>query len=111
MRFEFGKVDFDDLIVLGVLISSEVVLESFGVGSDVGTVGSVKVFTHSLVVGEEGGSGTDFGTHVADGGHSSAGERSDTLTEVFNDSTSSSLDSKDTSNLEDNIYFSERLTC
>lgn len=101
--FEFREVDLDDLVVLGVLVGAEVVLESLGVRTDVGTVGRVEVLTHATVVGEERGGCTDFGTHVADGGHSSARERVDTLSEIFDDGSRSSLDGKDTSDLEDDI--------
>jgi hypothetical protein len=101
---KLGEVDLDDLVVLGVRVGGEVVLEGLGVLADVVTLGSVEVVTHAGVVGEEGGGSTDLGTHVTDGGHSSAGERVDTLTEVLDDGARSTLDGKDTGDLEDDIY-------
>lgn len=69
---ELGEVDLDDLVVFGSLVSSEVVGEGFSVLADVGTVGGIEVSSHSVVVGEKGSGGTDFGSHVTDGSHSGA---------------------------------------
>lgn len=96
--------NLDDLVVLGALVSPEVVLELGGVVGDVGTLGGLEVVGHAAVEGEHGGGGTNLGTHVTDGGHTSARERLETRAEVLDDSTSSTLDGKDASNLEDNVY-------
>lgn len=42
--------------------------------------------------------------HVADGTHTRAGDRLSAWTEVLDDSTSTTLDSEDASDLEDDIY-------
>ena len=57
-----------------------------------------------MVEGEKRGSSTDLSAHVTDSGHARARERLDTRTTVLHDGTSSTLDSKNTSNLEDDIF-------
>jgi len=100
---ELGEVDLDDLVVLGALVGLEVVREAASVVGNFGTLGGLEVVGHARVEGEEGGGGTNFGTHVANGGHTSARERLDTLTKVLDDSACSALDGKDTGNLEDDV--------
>jgi hypothetical protein len=104
VRLELREVDLDDLVVLGVLVRAEVLLERLGVLADVGALGRVEVRAHALVVREDRGGGTDLGTHVADGGHASARERGDTLTEVLDDGARAALDGEDAGNLEDDVY-------
>lgn len=77
--------------------------ELSGVVGDFGALGSVEVVGHALVEREEGGGSTDFGTHVANGGHTGCGERFNTRATVLDDGTGSALDGQDTSDLEDNI--------
>ena len=100
---EFGKVDFDDLVVFGILVGCEVVRELLGIVCDHGTVGGIEIVGHAVVEGEEGGGGTDFSTHVADGSHASAAEGFDTRAGVLDDGTCSTLDGKNASDLENDV--------
>ena len=92
------------LIVLSTLIGLEVVRETLSVLGDVRTVGRVEVVGHAVVKGEEGGSGTDFSTHVANGRHTRARQGLYTRTGVLNNSAGTTLDSEDASNLENDIW-------
>ena len=95
--------NLNDLVVFGTLVSGEVVLEAVSVGGNIATLGRLEVVGHTVVEGEERGRSTNFSTHVADSSHTSSRERVNTGTLVFDDSTSSTLDSQDTGDLEDNI--------
>ena len=95
--------DLDRLVVLSALVSLEVVLEALSVVGNISALGGVEVVDHAVVEGEEGGRRTNLGTHVADRGHTRAGERLDTRTSVLDDSTSAALDSEDTSDLQDDV--------
>lgn len=96
--------DLNDTVVVGTLIRLQVVLEALGILGDLTALGGVQIVGHAAVEGEHRRSSTDFSTHVADRSHASARERLDTRTGVLNDSTSSTLDRENTSNLEDNIW-------
>ena len=78
-------------------------LELLGVLANIRTTGGVEVVHHAVVEGEEGGSGTNLSTHVANGGHTRAGEGLDTRAGVLDDSASTTLDGEDAGNLEDDI--------
>ena len=78
-------------------------LESLRVVGDVGALRRVEVIDHAVVEREERGRSADFSTHVADRGHTGAGERLDTRSSVLDDSASSTLDGEDASNLENDI--------
>lgn len=95
--------NFNDLVVFCLLVSLEVVGEGLGVVGNLGALGSAEVVTHTLVVGEERSGCADFSTHIANSSHTSAAEGLDTRTSILDDGTSSTLDSENTSNLEDNI--------
>lgn len=103
MGLKLGEVDLDHLVVLCVLVGLQVVLERVGILGNLRTLGRVEILSHALVVREEGGSGTNFSTHVANGGHARAGERFNTRTSILDDSTSATLDGENASDLEDNI--------
>lgn len=77
--------------------------EGLGVVGDIRTFGGIKVVDHAVVEGEEGGGSTNFGAHVTNRSHTRARQRLDTRAPVFNNSTSSTLDSENTSNLENDI--------
>ena len=79
-------------------------LEALGVVGDFRALGRVEVVDHAVVEREERGRSADFSTHVADRGHTGARERLDTRSSVLDDSASSTLDGKNASNLEDDIY-------
>lgn len=104
VRLELGQVDFNQLVVLGTLVLAELLAIAPGEVGNVLTLGSLEVVVHAVVVGEERGGGTNFGTHVTDGTHTSARQIFDTRTMVLNDGTSTTLDGKETSDLEDNIW-------
>ena len=80
-----------------------VVLEGLSVVSDVETVGSLETIGHAVVEGEQRGHGTDLSAHVTSCSHSSSRERFDTWAFVFDDSSSSTLDGKYTSDLENDV--------
>jgi hypothetical protein len=101
---ELGQVNLDRLVVLGTLICLQVVLEGVGVVGDLGPVGRLQVIDHTVIEGEQRGRDTGLSTHIAGGGHSGSGERFETRALVFDDSSSSTLDGENTSELEDNIW-------
>lgn len=103
VRLKGGKINLNNLIVLEVRVSREIVLEGLGEGSNLASSGGSQIITHALIVGEDGGGGSNFGTHVADGSHTSARDALNTWTKVFNNGTSSSLDGEDVSNLKDDV--------
>ena len=92
------------LVIFGTLISLEVVLEALGIVGDVRPLRGIEVIDHAVVEGEEGGSGTNLSTHVANGGHTRAGEGLDTRAGVLNNSASTTLNGEDAGNLEDDIW-------
>lgn len=78
--------------------------EALSVSGNLSTFGSLEVVDHAMVEGEQRGRRTNFSTHVADRSHTRTRERLNTRTLVLNNSTSTALDSKDTSNLENDIF-------
>ena len=62
-REEKETYDGDQLVVLSSLVGLEVGVELLGVGSDLGSLSSLKVSLHSRVEGEDGGGGSDLGSH------------------------------------------------
>lgn len=98
------EVNLNELVVLGTSVSREKVLmvEVSKLG-DGGPASGVQVVGHGGVVGEDRGGSTNLGTHVANGTHTSARKSVNTLTKVLNNGTGTTLDGKDTSELEDNI--------
>ena len=100
---ELGQVDLDQLVVLSTLILAKVLGVGAGEVTNLLTLGSLQVVVHAVVEGEERGGGTNLSTHVTDGGHTSGREGVDTRTVVLNDGTSTTLDSQETSDLEDDI--------
>lgn len=55
-------------------------------------LGGLQVLVHALVVWERGACRANFGAHVANGGHTRAGDGVDTLAKVLNDGTRATLD-------------------
>ena len=71
-RLELVQVDVNVLIVLGAGVRGEdrhVLVSQVANG---GAASRVEVLLHAVVVGEDGGGGTDLGTHVANSSHTSA---------------------------------------
>jgi len=100
---ELRQVDLDELVVLGTLVLTELGSVFTREVTDVLTLGGLQVVVHTVVEGEHGGGGTNLSTHVTDGTHTSAGQGVDTGAVVLNDSTSTTLDSQQTGNLQDDI--------
>ena len=95
--------NLDDLVVLGTLIWNKIMGEPLSILGNLRTFGSVEVVHHTGVEGEERGGSTNFGTHIANGSHTSAGERLDTRACVLDNGTCSTLDGQDASDLQDDI--------
>ena len=64
----------DSLVVLGPLVWLKVVIELLRIPCDRCSVGRLKVLAHPVIEREKGSSRSNFGTHVADGGHTRAGK-------------------------------------
>lgn len=62
---ELGEVDLDELVVLSTLVLAELSGVLAGEVTDLATLGGGQVVVHAVVEGEEGGSSTNFSTHVA----------------------------------------------
>ena len=107
----FTTYNVDALVVLGALIGLEIVCKTLGVVGDLRPVRRVEVVSHTVVEGEHRGGSTNLGTHVTDGSHTRARKRFDTGTLVFDDSTGTTLDSEDTSDLENDICRSCKSEC
>ena len=60
------------------LVGTQVVLDLIGGIRDRFATGGLEVHLHVVVVTEQAARGADLGTHVADRGHTRAGERLDT---------------------------------
>lgn len=104
VRLELGQVDLQELVVLGALVFAELLGVEAGEVTNVGTLGGGEVVVHAVVEGEDGGGGTNFSTHVANGTHTSGGEGVDTRTVVFDDGTGTTLDGQVTSDAENDIW-------
>lgn len=103
VRLELGQVDLDQLVVLSTLVLAEVLGIGAGEFTNGLTLSDLQVVVHAVVEGEKRGRSTDFSTHVTDGSHTGGRKRVDTRTVVFDDSASTTLDSEETSDLEDDI--------
>ena len=103
VRLELGQVDLDQLVVLSTLVLAQLRSVFAREVTNALTLCGLQVVVHAVVEGEHGGGGTDLSTHVADGSHTSAGEGVHTRSVVLDDSTSTTLDSQETSDLEDDI--------
>ncbi len=103
VRLKLGQVDLDQLVVLSTFILAQFLGVGAGEVANWLTLSDLQVVVHAVVEGEKRGSSTDFSTHVTDGSHTGGRERVDTRTVVFDDSASTTLDSEETSDLEDDI--------
>lgn len=103
LRLELIEVDLNHLIVVSTLIRDEVALVLVGEVGDAGTLGGNEVLSHALVVGEDGGGGSNLSSHVTDGGHTGTRDGFTSISEVLNNGAGTSLDGEDTSELQDNI--------
>ena len=100
---ELVEVDLDELVVLGTLVLTKLLGVFAGEVTNVLALGSLQVVVHAVIEGEDGGGGTDLGSHVANCSHTSARQRLDTRSVVLNDGASSTLNGKNTGNLENNV--------
>lgn len=103
VRLKLGQVDLDQLVVLRAGVLTELLGVDAGEVTNVLALGGLQVVVHALVEGEDRGGGTNLSTHVTDGTHTSAREGINTRSVVLDDGTSTSLDSKETSDLQDDI--------
>jgi hypothetical protein len=104
VRFQGVQVDFNELIVFTAFVGGERFGVGLGVFGNVAAFGADEVICHAVVEAEDGGCGSDFGAHVADGAHACAGKGIDAGTVVFDDGACTALDSQDTSDLEDDVW-------
>jgi hypothetical protein len=95
--------NLDDLVILSTLIWNKIMREPLGILGNLWALGSVEVVDHAGVEGEERGGSTNFGTHIANGSHTSAGERLDTRTSILNDGPGAALDGQNASDLQDDV--------
>ena len=95
--------NLDDLVILGTLIRNKIMGEPLRIFGNLRAFSSVEVVHHAGVEGEERGSSTNFGTHVANGSHASAGEGLDTRAGILDDGAGATLDGQYASDLQDNI--------
>lgn len=103
VRLELVEVDLDQLVVFSTVILVKLLRVLLGEVTNALTLGGVQVLVHAVVEGEDGSGGTNLSTHVANGTHTSARKRVDTRAVVLNDGTSTTLDSEETSDLENDI--------
>jgi hypothetical protein len=103
VRLQLREVDLNQLIILGALVFAKLVGVRPSELTNVLTLSGLQVVVHAVVEGEQRGSSADFSTHVTDGGHTGARKRVDTRSVVFNDGTSTTLDSEEAGDLQDDI--------
>lgn len=96
--------NLNKFVVLASLVRLKVMRKATRVLGNLSSLGSIQVIRHSLVEGEERSSRSNLGTHVTNSTHSSARQRFNTRSVVFNDGTSTTFDSQYTGNLKDDIY-------
>ncbi|KAH3659493.1 hypothetical protein OGATHE_005538 [Ogataea polymorpha] len=98
------EVDLNHLVILTALISRQVILlVKLGELSNLRSSGGIQIVNHRLVEWENGGGGTDLGTHVTDGCHTGTREGINTVTEVLDNRTSSTFDGSNTSQFQNDI--------
>ena len=107
VRFEFGEVDLDDaVVVLGRVGIDFLVGGEVDLGGEVGnglTARGGEVAGHGVVVGEDGGRGAHFSTHVADRGLAGGGERGGAFAEELDDAVRGALGAEHAGELEDHV--------
>jgi len=103
VRGKLVKVELDDLVIDAALISAEERSELLGVVSDGDTVGGAEELILTTVVREDGASGTNLSTHIADGGLASAADLLDTRTVVLDDAISTTAHGELAGDLKDDI--------
>ena len=110
IRFQQREVYFNDAVVIFFRIC-----QHFVVGAKVGsygsshfchffTSGSLQISTHALIVREKGGSRPHLCPHIADGSLSSGRQRSGSRSKIFNDGIGSPFYSKNTRQLQNNVF-------
>jgi|SRR5580658_3037179 hypothetical protein len=88
---------------LGVLFCLQVEGEALSVFTNFRTFRGIEIVDHAVVEWEHGGRCADFRSHVADRGHTRAGERLDTRTLVFNYGSSPTLHGEYTCDFQDDV--------
>jgi hypothetical protein len=93
-----------DLVIASTIVSrKQSLLEFVGKVSDTFAACGLQVSPHAVVVGEHGGGGSDFSTHVADGSHTSARDGVDAGAEILDNGAGAALDGEDAGQLEDDV--------
>lgn len=110
MRLKLGKIDGDDLVVLGTLVGLQEVVrtgravDGVGLGGDRTTVGRNQIrIVRGGSVREDTGRGANLSAHVAHSGHARARKALDTLSKVFNDESSTTADGELASQVQNDI--------
>uniref|UniRef100_A0A1L8EHS2 Uncharacterized protein n=1 Tax=Haematobia irritans TaxID=7368 RepID=A0A1L8EHS2_HAEIR len=104
MGFQCIQIDFNQFIVLAVAVGrQQLSLCLLGFVSNARATSGFQVGSHAIIEGEHRGGSTNFSTHVTDSSHTSTRDGIYTLAVIFNDGTSTTLNSKNISNLQDDI--------
>ena len=69
LGLQLVEVELNDLVVLGALVSAQVLPEGVGQLGGRLAAGGDQIVVLALVVGEHGGGCADLSAHVADGAH------------------------------------------
>ena len=75
-------------------IPVQVVGDGVGHGRNICAAGRSEVLGHIFIVSEDGGGGTNFCTHVADGSFSCTGDGGCSFAEIFDNGTCTALNGK-----------------
>mmetsp|Transcript_4058 Transcript_4058/g.11358 ORF Transcript_4058/g.11358 Transcript_4058/m.11358 type:complete len:269 (-) Transcript_4058:765-1571(-) len=101
--FELTQVNFDELVVLTVLVCVQKIRRFRRFVTNVTTAGGIQISLHAVVEGKEGRCGANLCAHIANGRHSRARNAVKPGTEILHNVARSSLDGENTCNLQDNI--------
>src|SRR5690606_33399443 len=110
VRFQFGKIDLNDLVKISLRIGihfrvgCQVFGNGVGHGGNIGAVGGTQVIRHAGVVPKNGRGCAHLGTHITDGTFSGGGKRSGTFPEIFDNGTGSPLYSQDTRHFQNDVF-------
>ena len=85
------------------MVGTQVRSKRLGQRSDIAALGGTQIVGHALVEWENRRRGTNFSTHVANGGHARARNGVDAGAKVLDDSTGTALDGQNAGNLQDDV--------
>ena len=110
MWLHLGKVDLYYLVVESRRISHHLIIGAefcrilLGENSNLLTTRLAQVFVGVLVEGEDGASGSQFCSHITDGGLACGRDAVETFAEVFKDGICAALDGQNAENFEDHVF-------